>query len=256
MLSPVQVPDQIRRGADALWDRRTLGINGAEVTPEFFMHADDINTGDDTWADRISGASFTKSPSGNEVAYGTYPLYGQSSAVYNSGKWHESPNTTLGEVTTEDIVFEALIRSADSIDIGDFISKRKTSPYNGWSCYQLADGGVEMRLDEGVDFDVVTSPQLAAGLWGHLIFFGNRDGSGIWYLNGVAGTAVDISSVALTLASAHVLQIGRGQSGQWGGSVQSACLWLPSDISTHLQPAIAQSRFIAACGGGLKLAQS
>lgn len=232
---------------------RNLTINGTTVAPTFWYKGEDASG--TTWPAEVGGADglLTEAGSGASPSYaqGT-PLMGTDAAVkYNAAKYHAAPGTAFGNVTTEDMVIAVLFQPNSSTANRRIGGKLKTS--GGAVGWQLNFNGsaVQCAIYDASGSAIVASAGLTIGAWNYLEFYLDRSGSGMVYLNGQAGTAVDISARQLTLThTGDTFQIGAANSANpIAADVALLAMWQRAAwLDTHLQATLAAQRFLALTG--------
>jgi hypothetical protein len=189
-----------------------LTINGTTVIPVFRYKGEDATIS--TWPKWGYGSDLDIAGSGSDPTpnNGT-PLIGSidDSVLYNNGKYHNGPSNSYADITTEDIWLECVIKTPSGV--GDEPIIYKTT--GGYGYYLLWRGSLSMvrfLLYYGAGNINFYSPVLAANTVYYLACVVNRDeasvNGAIFYANAIAGTGVDPSAAAGTLASAMKMRIG------------------------------------------------
>ncbi len=198
---------------------------------------------------------------------GTAPSYNQGSplmgvdddsVLFNGGGYYLCGDTTTGNVSTDDIVIEAVFKIWTLLD-GDYYdtlaAKRNTG--NGWEfgIYVDADPNLYFTIQDE-DGSVTTSSATLTDYtfrpWYHVLIFADRSGSSQIYVNGaVSGVAADISACEKTLDAADSLSVGSDSGGNSDsrGYLAYFSMWHGAAwLDTHLQTAIAADRFAILTG--------
>lgn len=229
-----------------------LCINNSCVTPLLRYHGRNATT--TAWPAWDYGEALVKAEVGTDVTpnVDTPFLHTLETAVeLNAADYFQASNAAFGEITTQDIVVEMVVGATDVTGNDGYIAKKiNTGDNTGWQVIQGGGGDlITMQLDDGADAVSVNSSSLAAQSWNHVIGYFDRSGSGVWYTNAVAGSAVSIAAAASTLANAATFAVGNSQGGiRLDSRIACLTVWLHSDIGTHLQPANATERLQRVAG--------
>lgn len=191
-----------------------LTINGQTVTPSLRYKGGDADGTD--WAPWIYGGN-------TELQVGTAPTLNDGSPLlgsnddsvcFNEGGYYLDPGNTIGDITTEDMVVEIVLKKGP---VGNLSIAGKRSGDAGWTFDKRSGGEVRFLLDNGIDAPVtLISAALSEG-WIHILIFANKsEGSangGQLYINGVAsGSGADFSALG-SITSAASLAIGSRSDG-------------------------------------------
>lgn len=168
------------------------------------------------------------------------------SVFFNGSDYYQAPNTSFGQVGTEDFVLEVVAYLSPS-GAGDIITTR-TGTGKGWRLYSSS---ATARFYFVVDDDIagavnISTSALTLGTWHHLLFFGDRSGSLRIYINGADNAGNAISGSAGSLDSGNALCIGADTAGAAAhtGALAYAALWTKSSwLTSHLNPDTAKQRF-------------
>lgn len=222
-----------------------LTINGTTVLPTFRYRGGDADGTDwDAWT---YGETLTAAGSGGSFDQGT-PWWGDSDySVDPAGTryWQASGNT-FADVTTEDLVFELVLAYSSTANVRVF-GKWGSSRYAVYS----TGTGIAAYLYDGTNLGLTVSDALVDGHWYHMMFFGDRSGSGQIYIDAAAsGAAVDISAVgSLTVAAALTLADDSTPGNQYDQRIAYAAMYQRAGwLDTHLQATVAAERFQRLCG--------
>jgi hypothetical protein len=195
------------------------------------------------WADTKSSTNYALIEGGDE------PLYQQAGHVsgpdksvkFNNGSWFQAPNTTIGQIETEDFVFEGIFKADTAALLA--MSGTRTSG-QGWMFYQNS-GTFSLTINDTGGNLSANSAALTDATWYHVMVFGDRSGSMQIYINGVAsGSAQDISTGTGTL---KLLAMGLGSRAGGGlasnNNLSYFSIWKRAAwLDTHLQADLALAR--------------
>ncbi len=218
-----------------------LTINGTTETPVFRYKGGDADGTDiDPWTygealDLQAGAV----PTYNDGSPGLGP--NDDSVKFNAGGFYRADNNTFADVTTDDMVFEAVFKAVTGVEY--MFGKRAATGYAA-----LFSGGVLYLKIEDAGGNVSTpSAALTPGLWYHVMFFLDRSGSGQCYINGAANgapAAINAVNGTLTVADPFYLGAATGGGSLFNENVAYAAMWKGAAwLDTHLQAAVAAERF-------------
>jgi hypothetical protein len=184
-----------------------------------------------------------------------FPLHGQhdDSVQFNftgtnNGKYYLGTSTSIGNLGTDDAVFELIVKTPSALSLNS-IAGKVVYAVAGWYIYTLATGAFVLNLRTAAGNTLITSAApVAASTWYHLMCFVDRSGYGQWYTNGVlSGSALDISAkVGVSLDNVGTLTMG------YEGNAVAKCthgvalckLWQgPNLLDTHLKGALALAHY-------------
>lgn len=225
-----------------------ITINGLTPTPIIYLGNQAAAGG---WTQYNSSAALA-------LQAGTAPSYNQATpfggaldgaVLFNGGGYFRNTDATYGNVTTEDIVFEAVLRlNASSKDV---FGKLTGVNYTGYQAFTSGTVSINCRIGINAVFAGCTSAALTARSWIHLLWFADRSGSAQIYINGDAsGAAAVISALTASIGSSTAyFSLGNRYATDGAGtpfddsiayfSLQYRDAWL----DTHLQAALAKQRF-------------
>lgn len=241
--------DNSSNGVDQL--DANLTINGITVAPLFRYKGGDADaTNWDAWG---YGCDL-------DLQAGTAPYYNQGSPLFgsanddsvklNAGGFYLCSETTCGDITTEDFVFETIFKFRDETTM---IAAKATAPPPGWQVYTDTNNRLTMRINEGGNTANVVSlnDSLVTDSWNHCIFFGDRSNAGIWYVNGTqSGIELSLTTVG-DITSTEKLAIGARSNGTLicNHNIAYVAMWKRDNwLDTHLQATVAQERFLRLSG--------
>lgn len=199
------------------------------------------------------GVNLSITGSGNEVIPNQgSPLLGSrdGSILYDGGKSHIAGSVADGDISTEDIVLEIILK----FGVTDF-----RYPFAKWAS---GNGyGVLMHTSNRIDFAAVgagsTVEILTAesamdhNVWYPLTFFYDASGFAQWYIGNVtSGAATDVSSVG-SLTNSDLFLMGSKTSGasQLDNNIAFAQLYKKSDwLASHLNQAWVDDRYATLIG--------
>jgi len=224
-----------------------LCINGTCVAPTFRYEAKDADGSD--WDAATYGEQLT--------AYGSGGAFDQATPLTDTSDKSVNPETTrywkasgndFADVTTEDMVVEMVVKATDTS--GDYVLT-KYDGSTGWYVNILVANRLDLLIKNGAALSSVAASGLVGNHWYHVIWFVDRSGSGVAYVNGVAGTPAVVSTVSGSITVAIPVTVGAlafGSSGTDYG-IAYAALWKQDTwLDTHLQATIAKQRFHALAG--------
>ena len=204
-----------------------LTINGTTVKADVRYNGKDA--GASSWPPWGPGGSLT-------ITSGTAPTLNNGSSLFsscddsvlfNNGAAYEDTGGTIGQITTEDIVVEAFVKTPASGTADGFIATTRTAA-KGWLLFIDNTDTFGFLINDGSSA-ALYSAAWDPFTWYHVMCFINRDeastnGSQI-YVNGVAsGSGVDCSSEATSL-SAENFTIGRRSEASTGGLQSNVALF-------------------------------
>jgi len=236
-----------------------LTINGSTVYPTFRYKGGDANG--TIWMPWGYGEILTLTGAGAAPSYNQgSPLLGSDddSVKFNgtggsgvSGKSYNAGNNTYGNVGTNDLVLETVLR-LDNSYTGVILAKRHGLAGGwgaGWQLY-TEPGYARVYLEDGSSNSVGLEWVLTNNYYAHLIAFLDASGNAVMFLNGVQSAAVS-AAVLTNIDSAAVVTIG-GYSDQTYGTNVNMCycaMWqAPAWLDTHLQADVAEERFYKLTG--------
>jgi hypothetical protein len=207
-----------------------LTINGATVFPDLRYKGGDADT--TNWDAWTYGEILTYNAGGGAVSVNQgSPLLGANddSVLFDENAYYTAGNNTLGDITTEDIVVEAVLKLNATGKVA--FSKRIND--EGWGVYtgiNVLSTRIEESAGDGGTAAVISSTGLDVGAWYHLIAFFNRSDAthgAAAYINGVAnGTVADLTGIS-SLTLAQPFCIGAWSNGATGfdSNVAYAVMW-------------------------------
>lgn len=223
---------------------RPLTINGVTVAPALWYKGEDgVGT---TWPAEVggSGGLLTEAGSGASPSCAQdTPLLGTDKAIkYVGAKYHAVAGNAFGDVTTEDMVFEFIMKWSTANAKQMF--GKCVGGTTGYMAYEASDQ-IRFLIGDASGATAIASAALTHDTWYHGMVFYDRSGSGQIYINGVAsGAAVDISARQLTLTTATTFKIGFAVGQLFDGSVSQCAMWQRAAwLDTHLQATVAAQRF-------------
>lgn len=229
-----------------------LTINGTTVYPAFRYKGGDA--GPSTWNPWGYGQPLTLQAGTAPTYNNGSPLLGNldDSVLFNGGGYYrdDSGTVTLGDVTTEDIVWEIIYKLNA---IGKTVIAKRQGSVTGWEIQTYYAGlNANFRLAHTSTETNIVSDTLVAGCIYHIMCFCDRSGSAQIYVNGVAsGSAVDISARAASLTNAKALYAAArtDASGPFDSNIYYLAMWKRDAwLDTHLQATVAAERFYRLTG--------
>ena len=221
---------------------RNLTINGVTVAPTFVYYGGDASASNLT---AQVGETLTAQGSGGTFNAGS-PLVGADDDSFNPDgtRYYQASGSAFADVTTEDMVFEAIYRHTSSAGTNAFVSHFvATGGNSGWLFYVTGTNLFFQIRSSGTTADI-NRGSLVDGAWYHVLVFVDRSGSGIAYANNVSGSPVSVASVG-TITIAQELRVGGAQFlGTPDSPIAYAAMWQQDNwLDTHLQPTLVQERF-------------
>lgn len=168
--------------------------------------------------------------------------------VASGGKFYEATSTTAGDVTTSDLVVEAVFfTSWDATGSDVIVSKRDDGgTNNGWDLAQTSATAVTMTIDAGAAAQSA-SCTVQSGTWQHVMCFVDRDSAtGMrCSCDGTLGAATDPTSANGTLTTTDPLRIGANVTAgtQFQGRIALVRAWSGSGLAAASYNAQADERF-------------
>jgi len=175
-----------------------------------------------------------------------------SRVKFNGDEYYEAASADYAKPGTDDLVIEFMYKHSDTLSY--FFSKYISAAN---SIRLLTDTGLCRLALNGVYVDA--SASMVEDEWYHVIFFLDRSGNGIGYINGSAGSPVSIAALAAVdfgAAAKWILGSRTGGGLPTDASLSYLAMWQGAAwLDTHLQADIAKERFHQACGVWPELSQ-
>ncbi len=224
---------------------RDLTINGTTVSPTLLYYGGDANS--TNWTAQIGETLVLQAGTAPSYNQGS-PLLGTNddSVKFNSGGYYRASTASIGDITTEDMVVECIVRMSAFQPLVLF--GHRTGAVPGWKVATTTATRLFCTIGSGTtQISAGVTGILTANCWYHVLFFLDRSGSSISYVNGVASAAVDISAlVAASLSTDDLFTVGAASDGGNACDCPIALLamWKQASwLDTHLQAALALERF-------------
>jgi len=222
---------------------------GAATDPDFIFLGGDADGTD--W----TTASFPGTPVAcTRQAVAVQPTYNDGSpclsatddsVLFNESDYYLAPNTTFGQVTTEDFIVEAVFNSG-ALDAQKVMLATRVGGV-GYALYTTAANKLTLAIE---DVGGAIDPDTAAldeHTWYHAICFLDRSGSAQFYINGVSsGAATAINAKNGTLDGSTALTLGSRSAGgvPYDSAVAYLAMWKGAAwLTSHLNPDTAAERF-------------
>jgi hypothetical protein len=223
-----------------------LTINGTTVEPTFRYEARHATTSG--WMP-VAGETLTGAGSGGTVDLET-PFISDDKAVNpERTRYWQADNNTFADITTEDVVLEAVFKTDTVLTTSSIYGKWQAS---GGLLLYTNTNSLYIQVRDGTTTVSTSTPGLVEDTWYHVIVFIDRSGSQVVYINGSQGTSAPVSAVGSltnTGVPATIALEGGGSIYPWGGEIAYAAMWKQSDwLDTHLQETIAKERFAKLTG--------
>ena len=197
------------RGVAALSD--SLTVDGSTLTPD--VSCDFTNTSPNTGVTCGTGGAFSVASSGTSLDVVRAPAPGEGAVRFNGGTVLQTASTTLGDVTTQDVVYEMVVKT-NTTSFHGIVGKKSGDNTTGAGWYFATfNNGASISLFQS-DGTTQASPTVAmtASTWMHLMCFTNRDwnnASGtLCYANGAAGTGANPTTVAGSFTNSQQITFG------------------------------------------------
>jgi hypothetical protein len=201
----------------------SLTINGTTVTPFVRYKGGDADGTD--WDEWTYGDTLT-------LQAGTAPSYNQGSpllgtnddsVLFNSGGYYKSPNTTCGDIGTEDIVVESVFKYTGNNVAGQF--SKRLSDGVGWEMFQRGGfDGLMFVIEDSTGNIEINKYGFTTGAWYHSMIFVNRDensNDGVkWYMNGALEASDNFSTKSGSLSNSTNMTVGARDVNGVGASTE------------------------------------
>lgn len=199
----------------------TLTVNSVPLTLALACDAQGVSG--TTWVCRGPSGNVTLSEAGTGASPTTSTLTpwraldsAERQTTYAAGaKRHDAPATTTADITTDDIVIE--IVGKVSATSGAIIADKGLAGTDGWQLSQSTTTGIQLALRTASTTTTVSGPTGQTAAWHHSIAFVDRSeastNGAVVYSNGTAGTGVNLSARAGSLANAATLALGAASAG-------------------------------------------
>lgn len=197
-----------------------LTVNGVPMTLVLACDADGISG--TSWTCRNGGGSVTLS----EAGAGSSPTKSTLSpwealdstervAAYAvAGKRHDAATNAVGDLTTDDLVFEYAGQNTGTS--ASVLVDKGLGGAAGWRLDQTS-ATTRLQLRTASTTTAVSGPGTQANAWTHSIIFVDRSeastNGALAYDNGAAGTGVNLSARSATLTNTSTLAIGAASAG-------------------------------------------
>ena len=212
-----------------------LTVNGTAMTLVLACDAQGISG--TTWTCRDANGSvvLTEAGTGSSPSTTTLtPFHALDSSERGisysaSAKTHAAASSTVGDITTEDMAIEFVLRSTSTVN--GRIFDKGLGGTDGYSLRQSsAANSYAFELRTASTTTAVSSVNIAANLNNHAIIFVDRDeattNGSIFYINGIAGTGVSVSARSGSLANATAFNVGGLTSTSMAvGPISSFRIW-------------------------------
>lgn len=201
-----------------------LTLNGTTVSPSIrYKGGDAVDTAGagNGWPAWGYGGDLTIVGVGSPTLNAGSPCLGTNDdSIKGDGtRNYAAQAVSVGEITTEDFVVEAVFKAPENAAEEHFIDKRDLTgaPFAGWWLANLADDKLRMGIDAGGADAAISTSALTPGAWYHYIGFVDRDeaSNNGWrvYVNGVTDGQLDPSALAGSIASGQLMRLMSGSTG-------------------------------------------
>ena len=234
----------------------SITINGQTVTASFAYRGQDADAS--TWT-ALVGDNLGIAGSGTAPTTGAgVPFTDDTQAVdFAAGQYYGADPSTTADLGTDDYVLEAVIALADESSDKRLVDAIRTAaPTEGVMLAQdSAESAYMATYCDGASA-IVNASSLGADVWHHVMFFVDRSGSGVAYVNGAARTATSVSSLAACDIDVGRISLGASNTAKPQARVAWAAMWhAPSWLDTHLQADLAAERFSRLAGSYPRVAR-
>lgn len=211
----------------------TLTVNSVSMTLVLACDAQGISG--TSWTCRDANGNVTLSEAGTGGSPSTTVLSpwhaidtNERQTTYaTTGKRHDAATTSVGDVSTEDLVFEYVGKNQGVS--GRVILDKNLAGTDGWRLDQTS-ASTRLQLRTASTTASVIGGGTQTNAWTHSLIFVDRSeastNGAIAYDNGVAGTGVDVSARSATLSNAATLALGAASGGSSAAvTVASLRIW-------------------------------
>ena len=188
----------------------TLVVNSVSMDLVLACDAEDADVTAGTWVCRTNGGTETLTEVGTQAAPGTATpshVFDSTERLFQCGSrsW-ESTSTTLGNVGTDDMVFEYFGRTSTANADSTVSTANDNTTAAGWKLY-MTTAGMRTYVGDGVAGTASNAGLARASAFGHQMGFVDRSENStnghIVYANGVAATGVNPSAVTGNASSSN-----------------------------------------------------
>ncbi len=185
-------------------------------------------------------------------------LDGSFKQAGGAGGCFAATDTTLGAIGTNDWVLEMVVRQPDVLNAAHYwLSKDHTGSAARWAIRANAFGTVIFEVSTAAGATInLTALGPRAGMWSHVMVFGRRLGSGVIYVDRIAGGATSLATVTASLDDATaVIATAQNSVGTnaFAGAIACMTLWTGAGwLDTHAQNAVVDARWQALFFGGVQ----
>ena len=213
----------------------SLTVNSVSMTLVLACDAQGISG--TNWSCRDSSGAVTLSEAGTGSSPTTTintPFHALDSAERGvsysaTAKTHAAASSSVGDITTEDFVVEFVLKSTSTAN-GKVFDKGLAGT-DGYAMRQSSGANsYAFELRTASTTTAVSSPGTTAGQFAHAMVFVDRDeattNGAIFYVNGSAGTGVNVSARSTTLSNATAFNMGGAVSSSMAvGPIESMRIW-------------------------------
>lgn len=233
-----------------------ITIDGVTVSPAIRLEGENADL--TSWDDTLNGNSFAIAGTGDDPEFDELdPGIDCKRVKFNgdgsTGVYFEAPSTSIGQVSTDDIVSEIVFK----VQLGAVYTFASKYADSGDQIQWLVTAAGALRLYVNSNF--VAAGTVSSDVWYHAIAFVDRSGQAKTFVNGTGATPVTVSGDSgADLGETAKWTIGSSSAitGELNGSVSYFALWhRASWLSTADQAAVAAERFARCCGVYAETAQ-
>lgn len=193
----------------------TLTVNGVSVAPLMRYEGKDATAA--TWSSVVGPALPIASTGTSPTTATDTPLTSTADKAvrFVGGKVYQSADATSGDLTTEDVLVEALMWVPATVAVSQISAAKRGTSGAGWQLQLSTTVRLAFTISDGVNTGSAAG-QLAAGTWNHIIYCVDRSENStttgaVMLVNGVAvtlTTSMNPSLVTGSLTNAKALSIG------------------------------------------------
>lgn len=146
---------------------------------------------------------------------------------------------------TADYSIELWLKRTSNPSASEFLVDRGGGNTGGWDMFVQSNGRLQCRIGST---GYVSTASVCDGAWHHIVWSADRNGNGIFYIDGAQDSSVSISATQSTnLNDATTMRIGARASGNYfNGSLDEVAIYIgealsSSSVSSHFSAAQAGS---------------
>lgn len=198
----------------------SLVVNGTSMT--LVLACDAQGVSGTTWTCRDGSGNVVLSEAGTGTSPSSIintPFHAHDTAergelYVTGGKRHDAASSTVGDLTTDDLVIEYVGKQGASNSV---ILDKGLGGTDGWRFSQSGTSSLSFSLRTASTTTAFSGPSGHVASFLHGLAFVDRSeastNGGILYVNGAAGTGADVSARSGTLTNASTLAVGGASAG-------------------------------------------